>query len=77
MNKTEQNTNIRDNREELRNELEEYLNGLRICDDISRNEQYSILDDFDQWCKTATIGDTYYYDDNEYTLGPEDEEDDE
>jgi len=60
---------------ELKDELEEYLNGLRICDYITRPEQYEILDDFDEWASTATIGDTYYYDGNSYTINAIDEDD--
>ena len=59
---------IMTNEDELRDELEEYLNGLCICDCITRNEQSDILDDFDTWTETAKIGDTYFYDGNEYTL---------
>ena len=57
-----------DNRDELREELEEYLNGLRIYDYITRKRQENIMADFDEWCKTSEIGDTYYYDGEEYTL---------
>jgi hypothetical protein len=59
---------IETNKGELRDELEEYLNGLRICDYITRSEQSDILNDFDTWAETAKIGDTYFYDCNEYTL---------
>lgn len=62
------------NDNELHDELEEYLNGLRICDDITRNEQEEILDDFDKWCETAQIGDTYCYDGQRYTLAEADDE---
>jgi hypothetical protein len=69
-----------DNRDELRNSLDEYLNGLRICDYITRDEQERVLDDFDTWCKTTKIGDTYFYDEQQYTLAEShddsDEEDD-
>lgn len=52
----------------LRDELDEYLHGLCICDYITRNEQSDVLDDFDAWVETAKIGDTYFYDGDEYTL---------
>lgn len=65
-----------DNRDELRNNLDEYLNGLRICDHITRDEQNGILDDFDAWCETAKIGDTYVYDEQRYTLAESHDEDD-
>ena len=67
-----------DNRDELRNDLDEYLNGLRICDYITRDEQGRVLDDFDTWCETAKIGDTYFYDAQQYTLAEShDDSDDE
>lgn len=47
---------------QLREELEEYLDGMRICDDITRKEESEILDDFDEWAKTAQNGDIYFYD---------------
>jgi hypothetical protein len=56
------------NVDELRNELEEYLNGLRMTDHITRDEQSGILDDFDKWAEEASIGDTYFYNGREYTL---------
>ncbi len=62
-----------DNREDLREELEEYLQGLVICDDISKDDKYEILDDFDNWCVTAKDGDTYYYDAMEFTLEVEED----
>ena len=54
--------------ENIREELEEYLYGLVICDYITRKEKSEILDDFNKWAKDAKYGDTYYYDDQEYTL---------
>lgn len=57
--------------EELREQLEEYLQGLVVCDDITREEQGEVLDDFDNWAETAEYGDTYYYDDEEYTIESE------
>ena len=62
---------------ELRDSLEEYLHGLVICDYISRDEEDEVLNDFDSWAQTANIGDTYYYDDNSYTVSNFDEEDEE
>ncbi len=59
-----------DNRDEVRDELDEYLNGLRICDDITFEDQEEILDDFDEWCKDASIGDIYCYDSREFKLAP-------
>lgn len=53
---------------ELRVQLEEYLHGLVICDDISRDEEEDILDDFDDWSENAVYGDVYQYDDIDYTL---------
>lgn len=66
-----------DNRDELRDDLNEYLNGLRICDYITRDEQERVLDDFDSWCKTAKIGDTYLYDGQQYTLAESQDDSDE
>ena len=60
---------------ELRDSLEEYLHGLVICDYISRSEENEVLDDFDFWAQTADIGDTYYYDNDSYTVSDFDEED--
>ncbi len=47
-----------------RGRLEDYLNGLVICDDISRKEKDDVLDDFDQWCDEELIPrtDSYFYD---------------
>ena len=53
---------------ELRDKLEEYLNGLVICDYISRDKEFEVLEDFDKWAETAKAGDTYYYDGDEYTV---------
>ena len=64
-----------DNRDELRDELEEYLNGLWISDYITRKEQKEVLKDFDKWLKTAKIGDTYDYDGMDYTIESIEEED--
>lgn len=49
---------------EARGRLEDYLNGLVICDDISRKEKNDVLDDFDQWCDEELISrtDSYFYD---------------
>lgn len=55
----------------LKEELDEYLHGLVICDYITRNEQSEILNDFDNWSSTAEYGDTYYHDGREYTLKAE------
>lgn len=54
--------------EELREQLEEYLHGLVICDDITRDEESDVLDNFDNWAKDAEYGDTYCYDGIDYTL---------
>lgn len=54
-----------------REELREYLYGLVICDYITRKDKSDILKDFDNWSVTATIGDSYYYDGNEYKLNIE------
>ena len=49
---------------ETRAQLEDYLNGLVICDDISRKEMDDVLDDFNQWCDEKLIPrtDSYFYD---------------
>lgn len=60
--------------EEIRGGLEAYLQGLVICDRITRDEQSEILDGFDKWSKDAKYGDTYYYDGKEYTLKKSTEE---
>lgn len=54
--------------EELREELEEDLNGLCICDYISKKDVYEYLDDFDEWSETAKSGDTYYAQGFSYTV---------
>ena len=56
------------NIEELREELEEYLHGLVICDYITKEDENEVLDDFDNWAEKASPGDTYYYDGESYTL---------
>lgn len=50
----------------LRKDLEEDLNGLRICDYISRKDLNNYLKHFDEWSKTAKIGDAYYAQGFEY-----------
>lgn len=60
--------------ESLREELEVYLNGLVVMDDITRKDQEEVLDNFDEWAKTATIGDSYYYDNEVYTITAKSEE---
>ena len=62
---------------QIRNEFEENLNGLRICDYITRDEQEDIMDSFDEWAEEAKNGDTYYYYGNEYTVEDEEDEEDE
>ena len=59
---------VEDNADKLREELEEYLYGLVINDDISRDVEAEILDNFDKWYETAELGDSYLYDGNEYKL---------
>lgn len=54
--------------EELRAQLEEYLHGLVICDDITRDDEEDVLDNFDNWAKEANYCDIYQYDDIDYTL---------
>ena len=54
--------------EDLQMELEEYLDGLVICDDITRKERSEVLEDFCEWAKTAQYGDVYTYDDEMYEL---------
>jgi len=56
-----------DNKSEIREELDQYLYGLVICDYITRKEQAAVLKDFDKWVKTAEDGEAYYYDGNPYT----------
>lgn len=51
--------------------LEEYLNGLYICDDISRNEMYYILNNYEKWDKNDIDEKYYYYDDIKYKHSPE------
>ena len=62
--------------ESLREELEVYTQGLVVMDDISRKEQEQVLEDFDEWAKKATIGDSYYYDNEVYTITAKSEEED-
>lgn len=57
--------------DELREKLHEDLNGLCICDYISKREVYEYLDDFDKWSETAKSGDTYYAQSFSYTYEPE------
>ncbi len=54
----------------LRHQFEDYLNGLRIMDDISRDEEGELLEDFDRWADSAQAGESYYYDAQVYTLLP-------
>lgn len=55
---------------EAREELEEYLHGLVICDEISRKEMNAVLDDFDRWCEEKLIPrtDSYFYDDETFDI---------
>ncbi len=53
---------------EILEELEEYLNGLRICGYLNRKEQQEIMDDCEEWLKTAKPGDVYCYDGIDYEL---------
>lgn len=49
-------------------ELEDYLQGLAICDYITKYDMVAVLEDFDEWAKKAKLGDTYTYNGMEYTL---------
>ena len=51
--------------------LEEYLEGLCICDDISRNEMYAILNNYEKWDKNDIDEKYYYYDGMKYMHSPE------
>ena len=42
-----------------REELDEYLHGLVICDEISSKEHAAELRHFDSWAKDADWGDEY------------------
>ena len=58
--------------EETREELEEYLHGLVICDYITRKEQAAVLRNFDKWSKSPAQMEAdkykYYYDDNTFDV---------
>lgn len=54
--------------EDIREELEEYLQGLVINDYITRQEQIEVIDNFNNWAKDAQYGDVYYYDEEKYIM---------
>lgn len=65
---------MKDNRDELMERLQkdvhwEYTNDYLDCDN-----EYDIIEDFEEWLKTARIGETYYWSIYSYTL-EEDTED--
>ena len=49
-----------------REKLEEYLYGLKICDYLSIEDMDEILEDYDEWDKTALDDEFYFYDGNPY-----------
>lgn len=54
--------------EDIREELEEYLQGLVINDYITRQEEIEVIDNFNNWAKDAQYGDVYYYDEEKYIM---------
>lgn len=56
------------NTEELREELDEDLRGMCAAGEITKKEWQEYLEDFDEWVKTAKVGDTYYAGEYSYTL---------
>lgn len=57
------------NKESLREELEDDLNGYCIAGYITKAKMMKELEKFDKWLETAEVGDTFIsYDDTEYTL---------
>ena len=54
--------------DKLRKAFSEHLQSLVMCDNIECYEQYDALDDFDDWVRTAKVGDTYTYDEQSYTV---------
>ena len=62
MSNSYENNKLKFAKENTRYELEEYLNGIRICNYITKEQESEILNDFDKWSKTAKYNDVYYYD---------------
>lgn len=55
------------NLETLREQLEEDMRGLCMCDYITKQDKINYLNDFDEWSKTAKNGDTYFAQEFSYT----------
>lgn len=55
----------------IREKMEEDLNGLCICDYLTREDCEEYLENFDSWAETAKPGDTYRACDFSYTYIPE------
>ena len=49
-------------RENTIHDLEDYLNGFRMCDELSQKEIDEILEDYEDWDKNCLDEDCYYYD---------------
>lgn len=56
------------NYRKLREKLTEYVLGLKLQGYYTIEDYYSVLDDFDEWIKTAKIGNIYYFNGIAYKL---------